>query len=283
MPDHSAAFPPDPGASANPASTPPPHFLHETLFALGNGYVGLRGSHEEGYGGPAGTSLDGSYLNGFYESEPIVYPEAAFGLAKTNQFMLNVPNAKGIALVAWAASASTCWPGRCRTTGAAWISAPACCERSLEWTSPRRAARSPIRSRRLVCFAHKHLFAHRIRSHAAQFFRPAAAALDHRRRRQQPAGGRRSARSVRPSPDRPCSWSRWNRKAIFRPSPSAPTTAALPWSARSSASSPAPPCAPSQNGQAAGQASISTPSRAQTVRLTKFGAYFSRATIRPTS
>ena len=74
------------------------HFLDETLFALGNGYIGLRGTHEEGYTGPKGTSLDGTYLNGFYESEAIHYPEAAYGLAKTNQFMLNVPNAKGIAL-----------------------------------------------------------------------------------------------------------------------------------------------------------------------------------------
>ena len=38
------------------------NFLDETLFALGNGYIGLRGTPEEGYAGPAGTSLDGSYL-----------------------------------------------------------------------------------------------------------------------------------------------------------------------------------------------------------------------------
>ena len=49
------------------------NFLDETLFALGNGYIGLRGTPEEGYAGPAGTSLDGTYLNGFYESEPIQY------------------------------------------------------------------------------------------------------------------------------------------------------------------------------------------------------------------
>jgi alpha,alpha-trehalose phosphorylase len=28
------------------------NLLHETLFALGNGYVGLRGAHEDGYSGP---------------------------------------------------------------------------------------------------------------------------------------------------------------------------------------------------------------------------------------
>jgi alpha,alpha-trehalose phosphorylase len=62
------------------------NFLDETLFALGNGYIGLRGTPEEGYSGPPGTSLDGTYLNGFYESEPIQYPENAYGLARNNQF-----------------------------------------------------------------------------------------------------------------------------------------------------------------------------------------------------
>src|SRR3954452_7137494 len=89
-------FPLDPWGIRESSFEPASHFLHETLFALGNGYIGLRGTGEEGYSGPAGTSLDGTYLNGFYESEPIVYPEAAFGLARTNQFMLNVPNAKQI-------------------------------------------------------------------------------------------------------------------------------------------------------------------------------------------
>ena len=50
------------------------NFLDETLFALGNGYIGLRGTYEEGYSGPGVTSLDGTYLNGFYESEEIHYP-----------------------------------------------------------------------------------------------------------------------------------------------------------------------------------------------------------------
>ena len=67
--------------------------LAETLFALGNGTIGLRGTHEEAFLGAQGSSQEGNYLNGFYESETIHYPEAAYGLAKKNQFMLNVPNA----------------------------------------------------------------------------------------------------------------------------------------------------------------------------------------------
>ncbi|HEY5799573.1 MAG TPA: glycosyl hydrolase family 65 protein [Burkholderiaceae bacterium] len=70
--------------------------LLETLFALGNGYIGLRGTHEES---TAEAQLEGSYLNGFYDTEAIQYPEGAHGLAHTNEFMLRVPNAKRIDLL----------------------------------------------------------------------------------------------------------------------------------------------------------------------------------------
>jgi len=45
----------------------------ETMFALGNGYLGMRGCFEEG--GPIGQN--GTFINGFYEGWPIVYPEEA--------------------------------------------------------------------------------------------------------------------------------------------------------------------------------------------------------------
>jgi alpha,alpha-trehalose phosphorylase len=150
-------FPLDPWCIRETGFDTASHFLRETLFALGNGYIGLRGTGEEGYSGPAGTSLDGTYLNGFYEQEPIVYPEAAFALAKTNQFMLNVPNAKGIEL----------WIGDERFDPLAGALGryervldlrTGVLERSLEWTSA-GGKRVAIRSRRVVSFAHKHLFA----------------------------------------------------------------------------------------------------------------------------
>jgi alpha,alpha-trehalose phosphorylase len=133
------------------------HFLDETLFALGNGYIGLRGTHEEGYNGPAGTSLDGTYLNGFYESEPIQYPEAAYGLAKTNQFMLNVPNAKGIEL--WLEEERfDLLQGSVQQYERVLDFRTGVLTRSLEWTSP-QGRRIALRSRRMVCFENKHLFA----------------------------------------------------------------------------------------------------------------------------
>ena len=133
------------------------HFLDETLFALGNGYIGLRGTGEEGYSGPVGTSLDGTYLNGFYESEPIQYPEAAYGLARINQFMLNVPNAKGVEL--WLEDERfDLLTGSVQAYERVLDFRTGVLTRTVEWTSPQgRSMR--VRSRRLVCFENKHLFA----------------------------------------------------------------------------------------------------------------------------
>ncbi len=66
----------------------------ETLFALGNGYLGLRGNDEEG-----GEAYEhGTFINGFHETWPITYAEAAYGFATVGQTILNLPDAKTIRL-----------------------------------------------------------------------------------------------------------------------------------------------------------------------------------------
>ena len=75
------------------------NYHHETVFAVGNGYIGMRGNFEEGYAGPESTSLLGTYLNGFYESKPIQYGEIAYGFAKNKQTMLNVTDSKIIKII----------------------------------------------------------------------------------------------------------------------------------------------------------------------------------------
>src|SRR5262245_46149559 len=73
-----------------------PEFLAqmETVLALGNGYLGMRGVHEEG----TPSVQNGTFVNGFYESWPIIYGEEAFGFARTGQTMLNVTDSKTIKL-----------------------------------------------------------------------------------------------------------------------------------------------------------------------------------------
>lgn len=67
----------------------------QSVFTLANGYLGFRGCFEEGC---AGNGVDGTYLNGFYDSETIKYGEIAYGYAKESQTMLNIMNAKSIRL-----------------------------------------------------------------------------------------------------------------------------------------------------------------------------------------
>jgi alpha,alpha-trehalose phosphorylase len=73
-----------------------PEFLAqlETIFALGNGYLGMRGCPEEG--GP--NAENSTLINGFYETWPIVYGEDAYGFAKTGQTICNVTDSKVIKL-----------------------------------------------------------------------------------------------------------------------------------------------------------------------------------------
>ena len=62
----------------------------ESLFAVGNGYLGLRGNVEEG----RETYSHGTYVNGFHETWPIRHAEEAYGFARVGQTIVNAPDAK---------------------------------------------------------------------------------------------------------------------------------------------------------------------------------------------
>ncbi len=64
--------------------------LIETLFALGNGYLGMRANPAEG----RQAHTHGTYINGFHETWEIQHAEDAFAFAKTGQTIVNVPDAK---------------------------------------------------------------------------------------------------------------------------------------------------------------------------------------------
>jgi alpha,alpha-trehalose phosphorylase len=66
----------------------------ETIFSVGNGYIGIRGGFEEGRPGQS----PGTFLNGFHETWPIVHAEDAYGLARTGQTIVNVPDATNLKL-----------------------------------------------------------------------------------------------------------------------------------------------------------------------------------------
>ncbi len=66
--------------------------LTETAFAVGNGYLGMRGNVEEG----RDVHSHGTFINGFHETWRIRHAEDAFGFAQTGQTIVNVPDVKTI-------------------------------------------------------------------------------------------------------------------------------------------------------------------------------------------
>jgi alpha,alpha-trehalose phosphorylase len=67
----------------------------ESVFALSNGHIGLRGNLDEGE--PVDTP--GTYLNAFYEVRPLPHAETAYGLPDAGQTVVNVTNGKVIRLL----------------------------------------------------------------------------------------------------------------------------------------------------------------------------------------
>jgi alpha,alpha-trehalose phosphorylase len=67
----------------------------ESVFALSNGHIGLRGNLDEGE--PYG--LPGTYLNSFYELRPLPHAEAAYGYPESGQTIVNVTNGKIVRLL----------------------------------------------------------------------------------------------------------------------------------------------------------------------------------------
>src|SRR6266576_4226341 len=67
----------------------------ESVFALSNGHIGLRGNLDEGE--PYG--LPGTYLNSFYELRPLPYAEGGYAYPESGQTAINVTNGKLIRLL----------------------------------------------------------------------------------------------------------------------------------------------------------------------------------------
>jgi alpha,alpha-trehalose phosphorylase len=67
----------------------------ESVFALANGHLGLRGNLDEGE--PHG--LPGTYLNSVFEARPLAYVEPGYGYPESGQTIINVTNGKLIRLL----------------------------------------------------------------------------------------------------------------------------------------------------------------------------------------
>jgi alpha,alpha-trehalose phosphorylase len=132
-----------------------PEFLAqlESMLALGNGYLGMRGCPEEG--GP--NAENATLINGFHETWPIVYGEEAYGFAKTGQTICNVTDSKIIKLFVddepfWLPNANLLKYDRRLNMRSGTL------DRELLWETP-AGKQVLIHSRRLVSFANRHVAA----------------------------------------------------------------------------------------------------------------------------
>jgi alpha,alpha-trehalose phosphorylase len=125
----------------------------ESVFAVANGYLGLRGTPEEGFPVHEG----GAVLNGFHETWPIVYPEDAYGLARTGQTIVNATDGSIIRLFVDdepfdLATANVVRFERVLDMQIGVLT------REVEFVCP-RGRRMLVRSRRLASLEHRHLAA----------------------------------------------------------------------------------------------------------------------------
>lgn len=121
----------------------------ESLFALSNGHIGLRGNLDEGE--PHG--LPGTYLNGVYELRPLPYAESTYGQPESGQTMIDVTNGKIIRLLVGDEPFDLRY-GELRRHERVLDLRAGTLQRTVEWASP---AHRNIRvtSTRFVSFTHR--------------------------------------------------------------------------------------------------------------------------------
>lgn len=147
-------YPTEPWKITEPAFKPENNYRNETVFVLSNGYIGMRGTFEEGYKLPKGLGMEGSFVNGFYESETIRYGETAYGFADKTQTMLNVANAKIIRLSVDGEEFSL-FEGKLDEAKRVLDMKAGTLSRFVRWTSP-KGKTVEIRSTRLVSLTNKY-------------------------------------------------------------------------------------------------------------------------------
>jgi len=121
----------------------------ESIFALSNGHVGLRGTLDEG----EPRAVPGSYLNGFFEERPFAHPEIGYGFPESSQAIVNVPDGKIIRLIVGDSPLDVRY-GRILSHEQRLDFRTGLMSRRTEWISPAgRTVR--VTSQRLVSFARR--------------------------------------------------------------------------------------------------------------------------------
>ena len=94
-PENQPTFTVEPWVVREPRLDLPKMGQTESVFALSNGHIGLRGNLDEG----EPHALPGTYLNSCYEVRPLPYAEGGYGYPESGQTIINVTNGKLIRLL----------------------------------------------------------------------------------------------------------------------------------------------------------------------------------------
>ncbi|MEC0139841.1 glycosyl hydrolase family 65 protein [Paenibacillus macerans] len=143
---------------ANSALTQSELLNLESVFALGNGYLGVRGNFEETYG-PEMASIRGTYLNAFHDVIEIPYGEKLFAFPDTQQKLVNNIDAQTV-LLYFDGDAAPFRLDHGTITGyeRTLHMDKGYSERIVQWKSP-QGKEVKLTFRRLVSFTRRELFA----------------------------------------------------------------------------------------------------------------------------
>ena len=121
----------------------------ESVLALANGHIGLRGNLDEG----EPHVIAGTYLNSYYEQRPLPYPEGGYGYPEQGQTVVNVTDGKLIRLMVDDEPFHVAH-GRLHSHERVLDLRSGLLRRAVDWESP-AGRRVRIRSSRLVSFTQR--------------------------------------------------------------------------------------------------------------------------------
>ncbi|WP_438351967.1 glycoside hydrolase family 65 protein [Paenibacillus sp. FA6] len=143
----------------------------ESIFALGNGYLGVRGNFEEGYTEEM-DSIRGTYLNAFHDVISIPYGEKLHGFPSTQQKLVNGIDSQGIRVyIGEGEELFSLFEGKVLSYERYLHLDKGYAQRDIHWQSP-SGKEIKISFRRLISFEYRELFAIDIVIEAVNFTGP---------------------------------------------------------------------------------------------------------------
>ena len=141
----------------------------ESLFSLGNGYLGVRSNFEEGYK-EGMTTVRGTYLNAFYDNIEILYGEKLYGFPETKQKLVNIIDSQTIEIYFGEDDEErfSLFEGKILSYKRSFYLDQGFSERTVHWRSP-KGKEIKLYFRRMVSFVTKELFAVDIRIEPVNF------------------------------------------------------------------------------------------------------------------